>query len=562
MRLFSTSVELGEEGLRIGRYRVLRRLAVGGMGEVFLARHEGPAGFAKTLVVKRILEHLASDARFVEMFLNEARLAALLSHPNVVQIFELGEDKGSYFIAMEFIPGRSLRAIGAALRQRGKAIEATMAARLAAQALHGLHYAHELKDERGQPLKIVHRDVSPDNILVGFGGAVKMLDFGIAKAVAAAREHTRTLRGKFAYMSPEQLRGDVLDRRADVYSMGVVLYELLTGRLPYTALSPSAILERMAEPPMRPTQHTPELPQELEQIVLIALSQTPSERFQTAEEMAAALVEFASRHSETMSPGQLDGFLKELFGEDAASMVEGHRQRTRALEAPEELVTARSLQGIPPELPLAAPPPALEVPSEHPGSLEPEPDASYTELRKPQAWRRALAFGAPAAAIIGVVLAVALHDSGPAPLTEEELAPERAAAAAAKPRPAEKPAPPPVTAAPAPAPADPPIVEAKPTEARRPARDEASRTATRRPREGKVNVRVHPWAEVIFNGKSYGTTPLPPLSVPAGRQSFVLKNSDLRVEKHVTVVVPAGGEVALTANLMTEPRGKDPAARR
>ncbi len=525
-----TDLQPEAESDRIGRYRVLRRLAVGGMGEVFLARHEGPAGFAKTLVVKRILKHLASDPRFIEMFVNEARIAALLSHPNVVQIFELGEDAGAYFIAMEYIAGRSLRAVGTALRARGQTLEPTMAARIAAQALHGLQYAHVLKDDRGRPLEIVHRDVSPDNILVGFGGAVKLLDFGIAKAVAAAREHTRTLRGKFAYMSPEQLRGEVLDRRADLYSMGVVLYELLTSRLPYTALSPSAILDGMGQPPARPSTHSPSVPRELEEIILTALAQDPARRFQSAEEMASALIEFASRHSETMSPGQMDGFLEELFGENAAAMAEGMRQRTRPLAGAEEAVTARSA---------VAP------------VVESQKTLGEGLFARGGRWPRVVVGSVAAAlvALLGVAVfgprsPVPIEEGSPAPKVEE--APPRPDLSAAVVAPRVAPEPVSSTGA-GRGPDIRRMVRTQPVAAR----------GEPKPRNGRVEVRVHPWAEVLLGGRSYGTTPLAaPLTVAAGRQMFVLRNSDLGVERRIFVTVPAGGEpVVLEANLMSaQPR--------
>ncbi|MGQ0505438.1 MAG: protein kinase domain-containing protein [Myxococcaceae bacterium] len=304
-------------GLRIGKYKIVRRLAVGGMGEVFLARHEGPAGFSKTLVVKRILAHLASELQFVEMFLNEARLAAMVSHPNVVQIFELGEDEGSYFMAMEYIQGRSVRAIETKLQRSGRMFDPSLAAYLAAHALQGLHHAHEMRDDRGEPFQIVHRDVSPDNILIGYGGVVKLLDFGIAKAVAAAANQTGTLRGKFAYMSFEQLTGSPLDRRADIYSMGSVLYEMVTGQLPYVGAHPAFIASMMRTRPVAPSLHNPKVPLELDSILFKALAMEADKRFQTAEEMGDALMEFASRR-EKLTSIQVDSFLRRAFDEDSA----------------------------------------------------------------------------------------------------------------------------------------------------------------------------------------------------------------------------------------------------
>ena len=200
--------------MRLGKYQLLRKLATGGMAEVFLAKTDGPMGFEKHLVIKRILPHLAEDPQFVDMFLAEAKLAAQLNHPNLVQLFDFGEAEGSYFIAMEYIDGPTLRLLLSRARDLRIPITLGLAARIVSSAAEGLAYAHDFRDHvTDEPLHLVHRDVSPDNILVSRSGGVKLVDFGIAKARGQSH-HTQagTVKGKVAYMAPEQLRGEPLDR--------------------------------------------------------------------------------------------------------------------------------------------------------------------------------------------------------------------------------------------------------------------------------------------------------------------------------------------------------------
>ncbi len=204
----------------LGKYKLVKLIASGGMAEVYLARQAGAAGFEKLVCLKRILPHLARDKQFVDMFLNEARLAAQLDHPNIVSIFDLGEANGNYFIAMEFIDGPSLRAVHKRAAERNELLPIPEIVKIISMAAGGLQYAHDLTDAQGKPLGLVHRDISPDNILVHRNGSAKVVDFGIAKAAnSSGATRTGTLKGKVAYMPPEQLRGEQLDRRTDVSSM-------------------------------------------------------------------------------------------------------------------------------------------------------------------------------------------------------------------------------------------------------------------------------------------------------------------------------------------------------
>src|SRR5688500_10673044 len=238
----------------LGKYQLLRKLATGGMAEVWLARQMGIEDFRRNVVLKRILPHLAEDVEFVQMFLNEAKIAARFTHPNIAQIYDLGAEAGSYFIAMEYVHGEDLGRIMRKAWSSGQWLTKPLAVRIISLACDGLYYAHTRADEHGRPLKVVHRDVSPQNILVSFDGSVKLVDFGIAKAAdQASLTKSGAIKGKFAYMSPEQASGKPLDNRSDIFALGLVLYELLTGVRPIkreTELATlQAALECKIEPP-------------------------------------------------------------------------------------------------------------------------------------------------------------------------------------------------------------------------------------------------------------------------------------------------------------------------
>jgi len=212
-----------------GNYQLIKKLATGGMAEVWLAKQTGIEGFNRHVVIKRILPHLAEDPEFVQMFLNEARIASRFNHPNIGQIYDLGEKDGQYYIAMEFIHGEDLGRVMRRAWSTGQWVARHIALRIVADACGGLYYAHTRNDDQGRPLKVVHRDISPQNILISFDGAVKVLDFGIAKASdQVSSTKSGAIKGKFAYMAPEQAAGKVLDARSDIFALGLVLYELVT----------------------------------------------------------------------------------------------------------------------------------------------------------------------------------------------------------------------------------------------------------------------------------------------------------------------------------------------
>ncbi|MSP59251.1 MAG: serine/threonine protein kinase [Myxococcales bacterium] len=302
-------------GVPFGKYQLLRRLGRGGMAEVWEAEINGPAGFARTLVVKRILPHLAADPRFVEMFCAEARLSARLSHANIVQVFEFGEVDGEYFLAMELVRGCDLASLLQEARRIGPPPPG-LGALVLREVCRALAYAHALRDDRGAPLGLVHRDVSPSNIMVSVDGAVKLLDFGIAKALGDHDHRTQTgvLKGKCGYLAPEQVesRGRDVDPRADLFAAGVVLHEALTGNRLFQRADLGETLALVREARVEPPSLVnPAAPPELDRICLRALARLPASRYQTADEMAADLDEVI--HRLRFGPEQLAALQRELF---------------------------------------------------------------------------------------------------------------------------------------------------------------------------------------------------------------------------------------------------------
>ena len=301
--------------MQVGKYQLIRKLAVGGMAEVFLAKAEGPGGFEKTLVLKRILPHLVEDPSFVEMFLGEARLVAGLNHPHIVQIFDFGEAEGTYFLAMEHIDGPNLRRWQRQAASRGLSLPPAICARVVSAAAEGLAFAHDFKDPAsGKPLGLIHRDVSPDNILVSRQGAVKVVDFGIAK-VAGQKHRTQTgiVKGKVAYMPPEQVTAEPLDRRVDVYALGVVLYELLTGRLPFESDNELGLMRAiLSNAPVPAVRYRPDLPRVLQSILATALAKDREARYPDCRALQADLDRFVMSTGVPVSAYQIAQLVEQV----------------------------------------------------------------------------------------------------------------------------------------------------------------------------------------------------------------------------------------------------------
>ena len=317
----------------LGKYRLIKLIAAGGMAEVYLARQAGAAGFEKQVCLKRILPHLARDKQFVDMFLNEARLAAQLDHPNIVSIFDLGESNGNYFIAMEFIDGPSLRSVAKRAAELNELLPVAEVLKVIAQAAGGLQYAHDLADARGQPLGLVHRDISPDNILVHRNGTVKVVDFGIAKAAGGAgATRTGTLKGKVAYMPPEQLRGETLDRRVDVFALGVVLFELLAGHRPWDAPSEVALIGRIMTEDAQPlSELRDDATPELVHIVQRALAKDREQRYQTCNEFQADLEQLIVMLGQSITSSRIADFVR-AYSPPAEPPQEGTGAELAALQ--------------------------------------------------------------------------------------------------------------------------------------------------------------------------------------------------------------------------------------
>jgi serine/threonine-protein kinase len=302
-----------------GKYTLQRKLAEGGMAELFLARQE-EAGQARLVVIKRILPHLGGDPAFVKLFVHEARVASRLDHPNIVRIYELGRVQSCYFIAMEYVHGVDLRRIAQQLDGRQLRLPIEHAARVLASACEALDYAHRATDSRGAPLGLVHRDVSPHNLLISFQGEVKLVDFGIARATALAAESlTDLMRGKYAYMSPEQCRGEPIDGRTDVWAAGVLLWELLTWRRLFKRPAEVATLRAVVEEPIPgPRELCPEVPVELDHICRRALARELGERYPDARTMQTDLEMCIRRQGWDAGDGSLGGLMRELFAEELA----------------------------------------------------------------------------------------------------------------------------------------------------------------------------------------------------------------------------------------------------
>jgi eukaryotic-like serine/threonine-protein kinase len=301
-----------------GRYELLRKIATGGMGQIYLARQKGAGGFQKLLVVKRILPHLSEDQQFINMFFDEARLAALLNHPNVAQIYDLGEVDSLHYIAMEFVQGDSLKHVLRRAKDHEVKIPVGLKCRIIADTAAGLGAAHQAKSPSGRVLSLIHRDVSPQNVLVGFNGSVKVIDFGVAKAVGKiSTTLSGAIKGKYAYMSPEQARGEELDHRSDIFGLGILFWETLTLVRLFKRESHSETLKAVVAAKVpAPSSMNKEIPPALDSIVLKALSRNRDDRFQSAVEMQMELEDLAVHHRFPATSAHLAAFMRELYAEE------------------------------------------------------------------------------------------------------------------------------------------------------------------------------------------------------------------------------------------------------
>ncbi len=330
---------------KLGKYDLLERLATGGMAELFLARSSAKHGFEKTVVLKRILPAFAEQEDFIRMFMAEAQLAASLHHPNIAQVFDFGEEKGTFFFTMEYVAGRNLRQMLAAARKESASLPLGCALHVIVGVAAGLHHAHEHRDAYNEPLQIVHRDVSPSNVIVTYEGDVKLVDFGIAKVAAfGPATLSGSLKGKIAYMSPEQCRGELVDRRSDIFSLGTLLWELTTGRKLFSSNSNDlALLQKVEKAEITPpSMVVPNYPSELEDIVLRAMSRDREKRYKTALEMRMAIEEFAHTYRVPLTSTRVSSYMDLVFPRTNRSVV----------SMTSSMPSLRSLSGAQPAVPL------------------------------------------------------------------------------------------------------------------------------------------------------------------------------------------------------------------
>ncbi len=411
---------------RIGRYAIFDQIAVGGMASVHLARLTSVEGFSRVVAIKRMHRHLLENAELKQMFLAEARLAARVRHPNVVPILDVLSHERELLIVLEYVHGESLHALTRAAASRGATMPKAIACTIAIAALEGLHAAHEAKDERGRLLELVHRDVSPQNILVGEDGLTRVLDFGVAKAIQARTEtDPGVLKGKFSYMAPEVIQGAQATRRADVFSTATVIWELLAGQKLFTGASEQERLLKIVKggyPTLRDVGA--EVPPALESVVMKGLSHDPAERYRAALDMAIDL----ERHADLAS--------QRVVGEWVAKYARGTLEHRADLIQAIETSSVGRVSIAPPSLmptPAAgAPPPSLRAATDRSGILERGP-ASRVRART---W---VAFGIGLTLLVGLALALlssrspsevegsSVSSSAPAPAPASSAAPSPSA---------------------------------------------------------------------------------------------------------------------------------------
>jgi serine/threonine-protein kinase len=590
----------------VGKYQRVNKLATGGMAEVFLAKAAGPMGFEKTLVLKQILPHLAEDPQFVEMFLGEAKLAAQLNHPNIVQIFDFGESEGTYYLAMEYIDGPNLRLLSKRARAANVPLPPACCAKIIASACEGLAFAHEFLDpDTGEPLGLIHRDISPDNILLSRQGAVKVVDFGIAKAANQSHKtQTGLIKGKIAYMPPEQLQARPLDQRVDVYALGVVLYELLTGQKPFDATTDVSMMQAILFEPLVPAvSRRPDLPHAMVRILDRALAKVREQRYPDCRAFQADLEHFIHSTGEPVGAYQLSQLVAQLSGDTAGhgstpSPGSGPKSRpgsgTRlpasesTAQAPRSNGGTRAAPANPSRVDNAT---RVAQSGDEPETIRSEPvpplvgpEAEDVALALPKR-RTGLMIGLGGLALLAAGGAIVFLRGGseppppPAPIivtsrptppkpatpppTEETpqgtgTAPTGTPPTVAAMEPASQPGPQaPVGEKPLP---EAPVAEVPPP---RPTPDKGPVRTPRPPKvppsssrrgveKASLEFRIRPYATVVLDGKTLGQTPLAPAEVEVGSHTLKLINKDLGKELSRTIEVKAGQPNVFKYNLLED----------
>lgn len=479
-------------GQLLGPYELVRRIGAGGMAEVWLARQACFEGFSREVVVKRILPQLSGDPRFVQMLFNEARIAARLSHPNIVSIFDVGEDNDTYYLAMEHVHGVDLHEVMNRLRATRSKLRPELALRIVIECCKALAYAHQREGGR-----VIHRDVSPSNILIGFDGTVKLADFGIAKATdEVSLTQPGMLKGKFSYMSPEQATGQELDPRSDLFSLGLVIYELLSGARPYKRKNELESLRAAITCKIPPLSKLTPIAPELEALVMKALAKSRELRYRDAREFQLAAERLLVHQQWVASSIHLAREMARLFPSltPDKSLVPSDEVAVKTITEPGRRYTAEEFSTSP------MPPMAL-LPPPLPAALSGEkPTITLAPRRR---WRRVpLLAGMAAVLVLGLVVA---KRSSAAPMAEAWLSS---------------------------------LTRALPTATA----PQAQGTT------GQLSVITDPPADVYLRNRKLGTAPLKELRLPAGRQTLRLVNRDAHVEQLVTVEIRPGQSSALNVS--------------
>jgi serine/threonine protein kinase len=508
---------------RFGRYRLTRLLAVGGMAQIYLAKSFGAEGFVKPLVIKRLDPDLANNPQLTSLFINEAKLLVTLNHGNIVPVFDFGRVNDDLFMAMEYVRGISVRALLETLGGQQRQLDHQLAAHIAGEVCKGLDYAHRKSDVHGRPAGIIHRDIKPNNILISQEGEVKIVDFGVAK-LAGRVEHERRLAGTLAYMSPEQAERQIVDPRTDIFSTGLVLHEMLSGRRAYDGSGPLEVLAMAVKGELPPLPD--EVPAELKEIVNRAALRDPADRYATAHEMEQALAEFlllARSAGSTMDSVSPASRLAELLRELPIETVDESFDEVD-LEVPAPVEAALDPEDTEPEVVLSAADLSRDEPD-----LELIHDAAETfhsefltrvlqeEQEGVQVRRRwpLLAAGVGALVVAGIMLAFVLWPS------ERPGGAERA-------RPDGPDAPSSAT--------DLVITVSAPDSGARP-----PRRKIRRRRYGHLHLNSIPWSRVTVDGRRLKRpTPVVGLRLRAGWHRVVLENRELRLRKKIRIYVRAG----------------------
>jgi serine/threonine protein kinase len=372
---------------QLGRYHLLDRIAFGGMAEIYRAKTFDGSGQPHLVAVKRVLAHLAEDDDFIQMLVDEAKIASVLRHINIARVYEFARAHGEYFIAMEHVDGKDMRTVLERCRTKKKPVPPEHAAYVGAEVASALHAAHSAIDNRGRPLRIIHRDVSPSNIICSYAGEVKLCDFGIAKAtLSRVTTKTGVIKGKVKYMSPEQALGRKLDHRSDVFSLGSCLYEMLTRIPPFTATNEMDLLIKVRDAKYRPVSElTPGVPPELEAITDRCLTRSRASRYQTAAEAETDLRAFLRKFMPNYSRSHLGRFIRKMFAaeiERELRMLEEYVLDEDVSDDVGESLMARDEDFEPPEVPFQPKPTSVSIMALHESTNDFAGDSNFTTMPK------------------------------------------------------------------------------------------------------------------------------------------------------------------------------------